>query len=280
MPLPEPFSDIEHLQLVIRRYLNKRIREDFKDLFGDSDIWEPEVNTTRGSMLRALLHEDSDPIHVTTARMMLYYFTYGAAKALQPDIYGSTIVSVDRTRRYKPKITLYFNNKGYNPNQKHSLVEGEISFRLMNESSTTITETQLKKYASKIKALFASPEKFIWKKGKTMATYTDWDKGYQLQLLVINEVEAKKIIEQVLDIQGHTPNWKYLNINKNSSSSERYPNKSEQQTILGKPRDGFKIRPIENVVFRYATINIHGLGRGINLVDTTFTRGNALIRVA
>ena len=46
MPLPEPFSDVEHLQLVIRRYLNKQIREDFRDLFGDNENWEPEVGTT------------------------------------------------------------------------------------------------------------------------------------------------------------------------------------------------------------------------------------------
>ena len=57
MALPEPFSDVEHLQAVVRRYLNKQIREDFRDLF-NGDTWEPEIGTTRGSMLRALLHED------------------------------------------------------------------------------------------------------------------------------------------------------------------------------------------------------------------------------
>lgn len=280
MPLPEPFSDIEHLQLVIRRYLNKQIKEDFRDIFGDGDTWEPEVGTTRGSMLRALLHEDSDPIHVTTARMMLYYFTYGAAKAMQPDVYGSTIISFDRQRKYKPKITLYFNNKGYDPNKKNELIEGEISFRLMNESSTSITQTELERYATKIKNLFTSPSKFIWHKGRTMASYTDWDKGYQLQLLVTNEAEAKRIVEQVLDIQSHTPDWKFLNINENSEPAERYPVNPGNQTILGKSREKTKQRPVEDVKFRYATINIHGLGRGINLVDTTYTRANALERSA
>jgi hypothetical protein len=280
MPLPEPFSDIEHLQLVIRRYLNKQIREDFRDIFGDGDTWEPEVGTTRGSMLRALLHEDSDPIHVTTARMMLYYFTYGAAKAMQPDIYGSTIVNFDRQVRYKPQITLYFNNKGYNPNKKNELVEGEISFRLMNESSTTITQTELERYAAKIKTLFAGSTKFVWHKGKTIASYTEIDKGYRLKLLVTNESEAKRIIEQVLDIQSHIPDWQYLNININAEPAERFPNAPGNQTILGKVREKPKPRPVEDVIFRYATCNIHGLGRGINLVDTTFTRGNALKRAA
>lgn len=280
MPLPDPFSEVEHLQSVIRRYLNKQIREDFRDVFGESDTWTPEVGTTRGSMLQALLHKDEDPIHVTNLRMMLYYFTYGKAKAMQPDIYGSTIVSFDRKFKYKPKITLYFNNKGYNPNRKNELVEGEISFRLMNESSTTITQTELEKYATKIKSLFASPTKFVWSKGKLMASYTDWEKGYKLQLLVTNVSEAKRIIEQVLDIQGHTPEWQKLNKNENEDPNERYPTNPGTQTILGKSREKPKYRPVENVTFRYATCNIHGIGRGINLVDTTFTRSNALQRSA
>lgn len=279
MALPEPFNDVEHFQTVVRRYCNRQIREDFRDLFGDGDSWEPEIGTTRGSMLRALLHEDSDPIQLTIGRMMLYYFTYGKAKAMQPDIFGETIVGADRLRKYKPQIVLYFNNKGYDPDKKNELVEGRISFRLMNESSTTISKAELQRYATKIKSLFATP-KFVWHKGRELHSYTDWDKGYQLQLLVTSEIEAKRIVEQVLDIQGHTPNWTALNINTNASATEKYPANPGKQTILGEQVDKPNYRPVEDVYFRYATASIHGLGRGINLVDTTYTRGNALERVS
>lgn len=278
MALPDGFNKIEHLQAMIRRYINKEVREHFKDL-GD-DFWEPEASTTRGAMRVALTHDDNDPINVTLLRMFLYYFTYGAAKAMQPDIYGFSLVSIDRQVKYKPQITLHFNNKGYNPNKKEDLVEGEISMRLMNETSTSITKTELQRYATKIKSLFATPKKFIWRKGRLSTSYTDVDRGYRLKLLVRDEAEAKRIIEQVLDIQGHTPDWKNLNKNANAEELERYPNNPGTQTILGKSTQKPKYRPVEDVFFRYATINIHGLGRGINLVDTTFTRANALERVA
>lgn len=278
MAIPSDFSEVEHLQALIRRYLNKEIREHFRDL-GD-EFWEAEVITTRGAMRHALTHKDGDPFQITLGRMFLYYFTFGQAKAMQPDIYGVTVISNDRTVRYKPQITLYFNNKGYDPKQKQELVEGEIAFRLMNETSTTITKAELERYANKIKTLFAGSTPFVWHKGKTMATYTDLDKGYKLQLLVTNEAEAKRIIEQVLDIQGHTPDWEKLNIKVNAESNERYPNNPGNQTILGKSREKPSYRPRVDVKFRYATCQIHGLGRGINLIDTTYTRGNSLVRAS
>lgn len=279
MPLPEPFSDVEHLQAVVRRYLNKQIREDFRDLFGDGDTWEPEISTTRGSMLRALLHEDSDPITVTAVRMMLYYFTYGRAKALQPDIYGTSITSQNRViRAKKPEITLYFNNKPYQLNKDNKFVEGQISFRLMDKTYKTITMVEIETYARKIKSLFATP-KFIWHKGKEMVSYTDWEMGYQLQLLVRDKVEGKRIIEQVLDIQGHTPEWDLMQHSKNEDEAEAYPENPRSETILGKTVEGLRKRPKEEVVFRYATLTMRGRARGINLVDTTFSRAKAIERV-
>lgn len=280
MALPEPFSDIEHLQLVVRRYLNKQIREDFRDLFGDSDTWEPEVGTTRGAMLRALLHEDSDPIAVTNTRMMLYYFTYGAAKAMQPDIVGESLITLDQKRKYKPQITLFFsNNKQYNPNKKNTVVDGQISFRLMNETATTLTMAEVERFATRIKSAFVVP-KFKWQKGRTLVSYTDWDKGYQFELLVINEVEARRIVEQVLDIQGHTPDWEKLNIKENAVPTETYPAIPGKETILGKVEDKPVKRPVEDVYFRYATLLLNGRGRAITLVDTTYTKRNPIERAA
>jgi hypothetical protein len=278
MAIPPEFNEVELLQSTIRRYVNRQVKEDFKDLGGDN--WEPEVNTTRGAMQHVLTHKDNDSLVMSLNRLFLYYFTYGAAKAMQPDIFGSPIVTTDRPRRYHPQITLHFSNKGYNPTQKHELVEGECSFRLMNETATTITKAELERFAIKIKSLFATPTKFVWHKGKTLISYTDWDKGYQFQLLVTNEAEAKRIVEQVLDIQGHTPEWSKLGINNNSDPNTAYPNAPGNQVILGESVEKVKRRPIENVIFRYATINIHSKGRGINLVDTTFTRANALERAA
>lgn len=280
MAIPSGFNELEQLQMLIRKYVNKRVREDFADLNDADGNWEPEVGTTRGAMRHALTHKDEDPINVTLLRMFLYYFTYGAAKAMQPDIYGTTLINQHRVlRANKPEITLYFNNKFYQTDRIDDYVEGEISFRLMDKTYKTLTMTEVETYARKIKSLFATP-KFIWHKGKEMVSYTDWEMGYQLQLLVRDKAEGKRIIEQVLDIQGHTPDWELMNHKKNEEEAEAYPDNPRSEVILGKTVEGVRRRPKEDVAFRYATLAMRGRRKGINLVDTTFTRANPIERVA
>lgn len=280
MALPPEFNDVENFQEVVRRYINKQLREDFKDLHDANGNWEPDVTTTRSKMLKALRHEDTDSLILTVGKMNLYYFTYGGAKAMQPDIVGDTLISLDQKRKYRPQLTLFFSNgRQYNPDKKNDVVDGEISFRLMNETATTITQIEVNKFAAKVKSLFAVP-KFKWQKGRTLVSYTDWDKGYQLALLVTNETEAKRIIEQVLDIQTHTPDWEKLNIKENSDPTGTYPTIPGKETILGKSVDKPKKRPVEDVYFRYSTLLLSGRGRAITLVDTTFTKKNPIERGA
>jgi hypothetical protein len=175
MPLPDPFSDVEHVQALIRRYINKEIREHFSDLGGDD--WDPDITTTRGSMRKALTHEDSDPLQLTLARLFIYYFIYGQAKALMPDIYGIPNTVFDQVRIYRPQVCLYFSGSETPSDNVHKRVGGEISFRLMNETSTTISRTQVETLATRIKTLFAASTRFVWRKGKLMVSYTDRERG-------------------------------------------------------------------------------------------------------
>ena len=277
MPLPEPFSDIEHLQLTIRRYCNKQIREDFRDVFGTGDSWEPEVGTTRGAMLRALLHEDSDPITTTLLRMFLYYFTYGKAQMMQTPVYGMPVDSYDTNFTYKPQITLYFKQRVRDVQEDKNAAEGELSFRLMYETATTISNTEVDRYAQRIATNFAGSTKFVWQKGKHRFTYADRSKGYQLSINVISEAEGRKVVEQILDIQQHTPNWKYAKYIETMEPNERYPDIQSSHSILGQTRRKPRQRPREDVRFVSAALLIHGLPSPIALVDTTGRRRNARI---
>jgi hypothetical protein len=277
MALPEPFSDIEHLQLTIRRYCNKQIREDFRDMFGTGDSWEPEVGTTRGAMLRALLHEDSDPITTTLLRMFLYYFTYGKAQMMQTPVFGIPVNSYDTNITYKPQIKLYFRQNSRDVEENKTAVEGELTFRLINDTTTTISNTEVDRYAQRIATNFAKPTRFIWQKGKHRFTYADRAKGYQLSVNVISETEGKRVVEQILDIQQHTPNWKYAKYIETVEPNERYPEQPSTQTILGKSRRKPRQRPREDVKFVRASLLIPGLPSPITLVDTTGKYRNARI---
>ena len=279
MTIPAEFNDVEHLQTTIRRYLNRVIKEDFAELNDNTGNWTPSVSSTRGAMRHALTHKDNDPIQVTIARMMLYYFTYSGAAHLQAPVYGVPTYIFDERFTYKPQITLFFRQDKNTVGTGKNAAEGEISFRLMNETSTSLTQTEVNNYATKVKNNFTNPTNFTWSKGRAKATYTDMEKGYQLKLLVTTKAEAKSVITAVLTIQGHTPDWEFLNFQENDDAASRYPDVPGSQVILGKTVKKPRKRPIENVKFRYATLLIHGLPAPITLVDTTYRRPNAILRV-
>ncbi len=131
-------------------------------------------------------------------------------------------------------------------------------------------------YANKVKTAFAQPS-FVWKKGKELYSYTDWDKGYQLQLLCRNETEARRVVEQVLDIQSHSPNWERLRKNEAVDAASSYPTIPGTQTILGKSRKKPRRRPIADVRFQYALLHVHGLPRAITLVDRSGLFANPVV---
>jgi len=183
-------------------------------------------------------------------------------------------------RKLRPKITVYFEEQQTVGNDKR-LTHGELSMRIMNRTHKTVSLQDIKLWSERIESKFAKPP-FIWQKGKRMFSYTDWDMGYQFQLLCDEMSEAKRIIEQALDIQGHTPEWMYLNMNTNAEEAQRYSEVAEKETILGALRELPKLRPRVKVRYRYATLWVYGLPDVIILNDltgrlkTTFDLGAAL----
>lgn len=181
-------------------------------------------------------------------------------------VYGIPSAEVQEQKKFKPHVTLYFEQDikevaaGYGP------VTGEISFRLMKEESETLTETKLKILAQKIKSKFGGSTPFVWNKGKEYWTYTDAKLGYKLQLLCPSQTEAMRVVEQVLDIQSHSPEWEKLKQNANAKPSTAYPSTPKKVVILGKSRRLPRRRPVAKVRFRYAHILVWGITQPIELV--------------
>ena len=84
------------------------------------------------------------------------------------------------------------------------------------------------------------------------------------------------LIDKVLSIQGHTPNYKFMGVNTNEEPLEAYPNNPGTEIILGESYSKPQRRRTENVKFRYATLTVRGRKRGTNLVDTSKRRRNAI----
>lgn len=275
MPLPDNFSPAEHLQDLLKKSINREVREWFIDT--GPDDWDPDLSTARGSLRVGCTHLENDTMDMSLMRLLLFYLVVRKGADLQTPVYGIPVGSFQAQRKFKPQITLFFLEDPQDVDDNYPAVTGEISIRLMNQSEDTLSKAEAIAYANRVKTAFGTGNGFIWKKGKVMASYNERDKGYQLQLLVRDESEAKRIVEQVLDIQQHSPDWKFLTINKNDEPSQAYPTIPPTKVILGKSRRLPRKRPIADVRFQYAFLNLWALPNPICLVDRSGRFSNPLV---
>lgn len=175
---------------------------------------------------------------------------------------------IERMAR-RPQILMFFQQpaKELTENFPRPVV-GRISCRIMNKDTDTITSQDLEFYANRIKTLFGGETPFVWQRGKELHSYTDPSKGYHLQIHALNETAAKKVVEQVLDIQSHSPDWEFMAKNEPAQGGEsKYDDTPTNRTILGKPYKRKRRRPRVTVTFWYAEIFIDGIAKNIMLCD-------------
>ncbi len=263
----------ETLQSVIRRWQNRELREYFND-FGIDENWDPDLTTPRGKLAHVLRHDDDDPYLVTMLKC--WFFEHIRGQAYRVPYYGIPVSSFQESRKFQPQVKLYFREDLEDVDPDFGPVEGEISFRIMGDPN--ITKAQAQAMANRVKLAFGNGGSgYIWRKGKDMATYTDWAKGYQLQLLTRSRTEAREVISKVLECQNDTPNWKRMNYSENAEPSEAFPTIPEQEMIYGELRRTARVRPVADVRFQYALLHIHGIKAPVVLLDRSFTYSTALV---
>ncbi|YAG10026.1 hypothetical protein NSTC731_06414 [Nostoc sp. DSM 114167] len=193
-------------------------------------------------------------------------------------IYGTAPVEVAE-RRHRPEVVLKFYRKQNHNPAKGEIVEAlsmQIAFRLMNKSKDDFaTDAYLKVLAELIYQKFATPP-FKIEKGIETYTYADHEKGYQFKLDVISQQEARRVVEQVLDLQRHSVNDDLLRRGSRRITPVN-PN-GERVTILGHTQHLPTHQNKGIVQFQYAYLNV-GIGVApINLVDTTGRKKNVIYR--
>lgn len=270
MPLPDNFSPIEHLQDTVKRWYNREVAQHFSDLGTDDDLTIP-----RSSLRVACRHEERDSLQVTLLRVMLFEIAARHAASLQPEMFGIPIDSFESEIIYRPQVKLFFSENFSEVEAGYQPCKGEITFRLRNETTSTITQAKAQAIATRIRQTFATPP-FVWRKGVDKLVYKDREKGYNLSILARNEAAGKTLIENILDIQADTPDWANLNIVSAQNATERFPYNPGSQVIMGRSVRRRRQRPRVDVRFRYATLSVHGLPAPINLVDLTGIRKNPL----
>lgn len=265
MSLPNNFSPSEHFQDVARRVLNPNVRDWFGEITADED----GIASSRSSLRTACTHLDNDSLLLTVGRMLLFEATIRERQSARGT--GTTDRAPHVLRKSKPKLKLFFLEDIEDIEPGYSPVTGEISFRLMGESSAALTPGDAITYANRVKTQFANGGGLIWRKGKLMISYSDWEKGYQLQLLCRDKAEGRSLINKVLEIQGHTPDWSFMNVSENEEPSSAFPTVPDREVIFGQTRRLPRRRPIASVRFQYAVIEMHGLSNPVCLVDRSGT---------
>lgn len=270
MPLPE--NTWEHLQSTFIRTQNRIVREEFPDVLDDDGI-----ASSRASLKVACTHQDTDNALITELRLWMFYIVLRKAQDLHPAIYGLPTTSYQENFRFKPQIQLYFLEDLDDVEAGYARVDGTISVRLMNQTEGNLSESELRQFGQRIKSGFGTANGFIWKKGKTQASYTDRKKGYALKIHCRSEGEGRRVIEQILDIQSDTPDWQYLNISENASAASAYPTIPPTDFILGKTRRQPRKRPVADVRFQYAVAHLYSLPNPVVLYDRVYKFRSALV---
>jgi hypothetical protein len=269
MPLPENFSEFEHLQDMLRRDHNKVVKKYFKNQ-GDDDL-----STPKSSLKHACVIKDDDTATMTMMRLWLFEITIGHAQALQRPVYGIPVQELQSNAKFKPQVKLYF-LEPYDENVHKDgtpQAEGEITFRLMNETSETISRAEAQSLAKAIKNEIATPP-LVWEKGWFKTTYLDLEHGYDLRLLVKSKVEGERVVKKILGIRNHPFNRDYFQFVEHSRS---YPVNPGTHRVYGKTVKKPIKRRRADVKFRYAQLLIWGQPNPVNLVATSGTRLKSVI---
>lgn len=212
----------------------------------------------------------------TTALFKIQYFRDQVQKVhLQPHIIGVSKEQFDIgiEVKYKPVVTLYFQQDRGSVADGYAPVTAEIAFRLMNESTESITKANLETLAKKIKLEFASGQGFTFNKGKNIAHYLNKTQGYSLAVYVSNEAEGLSVVRKVLEIQGHSFDDEFFRITEPKKTSV---NNTGEQIVAGKKYKKARWRPTATVRFQWSSILINGIPEAIYLVDRSMSKPFAL----
>ncbi len=273
MPEPDNFTPTEQFQDVNKRIWNKLVREYFRDVTSrESDL---DLTAPRQSLLKACLHKEDDSLMLTMGRMQLFLHGTTYTRDQFPIVAGSLLDDVDISVTYRPKITRFFvedAEAGYKP------VEMEVSFRLIDETSSTITEAELKSIASKIKANFGAGKGRIFKKGRKLIYYLDRSLGYNFLLRARDLNEGKNLIREILTMNGDTLDTSFLKVSETLDETDAYPYNPGTQVILGKRKSKPRRRPLVNVRFKYAYATVHGYNKPIYLYSKSSFIPDALVQ--
>lgn len=258
---------------VIRQIHNRRVIQYFRDI---PELDDDALSTGRKNIRACCLIGANDNQGLVQLKMDTFFYLVQEVQ-YKPDVYGMPVADHGELFAYTPQVELYFAENQIEVEEGYKPTSAQISFRLLDEKYKSVTPSEARVLAAKIKSLFVIGQRgYKWKKGRTKLLYNDKPNGYQLKIYCYDEAEGKSILNKILDIQGHNIDPDKLFFSKREGS---FPTVPPTKTIYGKARRLPRQRPVANVSFRYAVLKIWGITEPIPLVDLTGTKNKALVEV-
>ena len=254
----------------LRKVHNREVNQWFRDI-GENEILDN--STARKQAKKACLIQSKDDKNLSLIKMLTFRQLVQQTH-LMTNCYGIPIDYHQESVTFRPHVHLFFRQDSSAVSGDRRAVEGQISFRLMNETSSTMTEAKAKVLATKIKNEFALNNGYIWKKGKIKCFYRDEENNLKFNVLSLSEADGREIISKVVDVIGVPYNNDYLRVSEPKRNSQTNPTTSS--LVYGKLRKDKRWRPTANVRFRYAVLTVNGMQNRIILVDRSKTFLDAL----
>lgn len=191
-------------------------------------------------------------------QIVQYEYQGGTADAKQP--ITSDIV------RYSgiPEITLYFSGIDKSIPGKEKVVGGEKSFRFMGYTDDPfvaqqrtdlelITEADINRIGTKIRAVFQGKPPYLWSKGKKQVIYHDWQRGYNLNVYASSHTEGERLVIAILSIFNHLIDERFLKYSEAKNPTKAYPSSAKIQVLNGEYETSERLPSID-VNFKYGKI--------------------------
>ncbi|NEP37392.1 MAG: hypothetical protein F6K38_40195 [Moorea sp. SIO3B2] len=208
--------------------------------------------------------------------MLLFVFYTNYIHTLMPAMYGWPVEDYEKVKTYKNiQVKLFFSQLTIDDRTKRPLwkYNSQITFRLVDETTETFTEAKAKALAEKIYKTLVNPQ-MHWNKGKIRVSYND-DQGYRFSLDCKDEAEGKRVMRQIMSIQGHTMEEGKTRVSKIDGG---FPNNPGTHKVYGKITKKVSQRPEVKVEFTHAVALVWSKGEPVGLVGPRHKLRSAFFR--
>jgi hypothetical protein len=186
--------------------------------------------------------------------LQLFNIEIGASLEDLGHFYGMPTEYVHTSFDLKPQVKFIFQEKAeLAKKKKRRPLIHEASFRLMGETTSTITKAKIEQLENKIQAQF--PKTYVLKAGRFTFTYYNNDTGFRTKIHAYSMTEAKELLTKLNHVSGQTIDWSKF---KKTEWVDKNFEATNYVMVLGKRKKLPQPRAITDCFLSKVELKLHG----------------------